>query len=196
MDEQDWIARSQQGHLESFNRLVERYQGQVYNLVYRMLGDAGIAEDVTQEAFISAYRGIGSLRGQNFRAWLFRIAANACHDWQRKRLRHPERSLDALTDDEDAGELQFPADAPGPEARALMAELSRLLQDGLAQLPRDQRTVVVLSDIQGMSYEEIGTVTGANLGTVKSRLSRGRARLRAFLLAHRELLPREYRLSG
>lgn len=195
MDEQDWIARSQQGHLESFNHLVERYQGQVYNLTYRMLGDAAAAEDVTQETFISAYRGIARLRGGNFRAWVFRIAVNACHDWQRQRLRHPERSLDALTEGDESGELKVPAEEHGPEDVVLMGELSHLLQDGLAQLPPDQRTVVVLSDIQGMSYEEIGEVTGANLGTVKSRLSRGRARLRDFLLANRELLPRAYRLS-
>ncbi|MBI4497211.1 MAG: sigma-70 family RNA polymerase sigma factor [Chloroflexi bacterium] len=195
MDEQDCIARSQQGHLESFNRLVEHYQGQVYHLAYRMLGDATAAEDVAQEAFFSAYRALASFRGQNFRAWLFRITVNACHDWQRKRQRHPERSLDALTDNREDDELKIPADVESPEDMALLGELSHLLQAGLDHLPADQRSVVVLSDIQGLSYEEIATVTGASLGTVKSRLSRGRARLRDFLLAHRELLPREYRLS-
>ena len=126
MEERDWIARSQHGDLESFNRLVERYQDQAYSLVYRILGDAAGAEDVVQEAFIAAYRGVGGLRGENFRAWLLRIAVNACHDWQRKRLRHPEISLDAQADQDDAGELKLPAAGDGPEEHALLTELSHL----------------------------------------------------------------------
>lgn len=194
MDEQQLVARSQAGDLAAFNTLVERYQHYVYTTVYRMTGSVPVAEDLTQDAFIAAWKHIGSLRGGNFRAWAVRIAVNACHDHLRRNRRRPERSLDAYADDPD-DELKFPSDDPGPEDTALTAELGHLIQQGLAALPDDQRTVLVLSDIQGMSYDEIADVTGAALGTVKSRLSRARTRLREFLLTQRELLPDKYRPS-
>lgn len=194
MDEQQLVARSQAGDLAAFNLLVERYQQYVYSTVYRMVGSVPVAEDVTQDAFIAAWKNIGSLRGGNFRAWATRIAVNACHDYLRRTKRRPERSLDAYADDPD-DELKFPSGDPTPEDAALTAELGHVIQDGLALLPDDQRAVLVLSDIQGMSYEEIAEVTGAQLGTVKSRLSRARSRLREFLLTQRELLPDKYRPS-
>lgn len=194
MDEQHLVARCQAGDLAAFNTLVERYQHYVYSTVYRMIGSVPIAEDVTQDAFIAAWKNVNSLRGGNFRAWVVRIAVNAGHDYLRRTKRRPERSLDAYADDPD-DELKFPSNDPSPEDSVLTAELGHLIQDGLALLPDDQRTVLVLSDIQGMSYDEIADVTGAALGTVKSRLSRARTRLREFLLTQRELLPDKYRPS-
>ncbi|MCX6022702.1 MAG: sigma-70 family RNA polymerase sigma factor [Chloroflexi bacterium] len=193
MDEPQLLARCQAGDLTAFNVLVERYQGQVFGAAYRMLGQAAAAEDVTQEAFISAWKNLRSLRGDNFRAWLLRIAINGCHDYLRRSLRHPERSLDAYADDPD-DELKFPSGDPGPEETALTGELRAVIDEGLATLPADQRAAVVLFDMQGLTYEEIAEVTGASLGTVKSRLSRGRGRLREYLSVRRELLPRAYRL--
>src|SRR5262249_28369417 len=122
MDEAGLIAASQRGDLSAFNALVERYQGQVFGAVYRMLGNPTSAEDVTQDAFVSAWKNLKSLRGENFRAWLLRIAINACHDQLRRARRHPERSLDAFADDPE-DELKFPSDDPGPEEAALTAEL-------------------------------------------------------------------------
>ena len=182
------VQASRQGDLASFNLLVERYQGQVYNVALRMLRDFPAAEDVTQDTFLSAYRNIGSYRGGMFRAWLFRIAMNAARDALRRRARRPAASLDTYMEGETT-----PRDVPdpdsGPEEVALQHERQRVLGDLLMELPQDQRTVLVLSDVQGLSYEEIAQATGEALGTVKSRLSRARTRLRDLLRNHGELFP-------
>ena len=191
MDEQDLISRSRAGDLDAFNVLVERYQRLVYNVALRMLGSAESAEDATQDTFLSAYRAVGRFRGGSFKAWILRIAANSCHDKMRVTRRARVGSLDSLM--EESGDFIRDNEAESPEDYALRRELGRLLSEGLASLPEDQRLVVVLSDIQGLSYEEISEAAGCSLGTVKSRLSRGRARLRDFLLQRRELLPSGFR---
>ena len=183
--EEELISRSREGDLDCFNRLVELYEREVYNLSLRMLGNAQAAEDATQDTFLSAYRGIGGFRGGSFRAWLLRIAANSCRDQLRRSRRRPFTSLDAL--EEDTSQLVHPGESP--EDYALRKGLASEIERGLASLPADQRLVVILCDIQGLSYEEVARVTGGSLGTVKSRLSRGRARLRDYLLARGELFP-------
>lgn len=188
------VAAAQRGDVESFNALVRLYEGRVYNLSYRMLGDSESAADASQETFLSAYRNLRSFRGGSFRSWLMRIATNACYDALRIRKRRPTVSLSGdEDDDEDSTPLQIPDETSGPDDLVLRRELAAAIQTGLGLLPEDQRLTVVLSDIQGMAYEEIAQITGANLGTVKSRLSRGRARLREVLRAG-ELLPLRYRL--
>ncbi len=193
-EEQRLIAAAQRGDVESFNALVRLYEGRVYNLGYRMLGDADSAADASQEAFLSAFRNIRSFRGGSFRSWLLRIATNACYDVLRAKKRRPSVSLDASDPDADDSPLQIADDHESPDDLALRRELAVAIQEGLAHLPEDQRLVVVLSDVQGLAYEEIAQITNANLGTVKSRLSRGRARMREVLRAG-ELLPMRYRLS-
>jgi RNA polymerase sigma-70 factor (ECF subfamily) len=194
--EQQLIEASRGGDVESFNQLVRLYEGRVYNLSYRILGDADSAADAAQDAFFAAYRNLKSFRGGSFRSWLFRIATNTCYDVLRARKRRPTTSLDAaLNAAPDDQEVYMPEPAdPGeaPDDVVLRRELSRAIEHGLAQLPDDQRTVVVLCDVQGMSYNEAADIVNANLGTVKSRLSRGRARLRDILRAG-ELLPARYR---
>ena len=191
MEEQELISRSRAGDVEAFNLLVERYQRSAYNLALRMLGNTEAAEDATQDAFLSAYRAIGKFRGGSFKAWILRITANSCHDKMRVSRRARVTSLDTLL--EVSGELPLGDDAESPEDYVLRRELGRFLSEGLVYLPEDQRLAVILCDIQGLSYEEICQVTGSSLGTVKSRLNRGRARLRDFLLQRRELLPPEFR---
>ncbi len=193
MDEALLIAASREGRVEAFNALVERYQGLVYNVAYRMLGNADAAADVTQEAFLSAYEGLGRFRGGSFRAWLLRIATNVCYDQLRARSHRHQDSLEGMLETGD--DLGLAADPRlSPESFALSAELLAAIGEGLKTLPADQRAAVVLSDVQGLSYEEIAEVMDCSLGTVKSRLSRGRARLRDFLLRQRELLPPRFRL--
>jgi RNA polymerase sigma-70 factor (ECF subfamily) len=194
-DEQALIARSQEGEVHAFNLLVERYQNRVYALSYRMLGDADAAADITQDVFFSAYRNIGRYRGGSFVAWLLRIATNACYDQLRARKRRPQTSLDAF--DPEAGEAppQFTDPGESPDERTIRDELAREIERRLGDLPDDQRLVVILSDIQGHSYDEISAITGWPLGTVKSRLSRGRTHLRDALRAG-ELLPAHYRLES
>lgn len=191
------VAAAQRGDVESFNALVRLYEGRVYNLSYRMLGDADSAADASQDAFLAAYRNLGAFRGGSFRSWLLRIATNACYDILRSRKRRPAMSLDAAMDveDDDAAPLQIADPGESPDEFALRRELAQAIEIGLAELPEDQRLVLILCDLQGLAYDEIAEVTGANLGTVKSRLSRGRARLRD-LLRQGELLPSRFRHEG
>ncbi len=202
-DEEQLIIRSQRGDVNAFNQLVLRYQQTLYTVVFRMLGDYDVASDVTQDAFMAAFRGIHTYRGgSSFRAWLLRIGSNAACDYWRRNQRHPAESLDVLTEEDEphSPELLSALATKGtegnPEEYLLTQELQGLIQLGLEQLPLDQRVAVVLCDIQGLSYEEVAVTTETNLGTVRSRISRGRARLRQYLFKHKELLPGNYRLTS
>lgn len=193
MDEASLIAASQEGRVAAFNALVERYQTLVYNVAYRILGDGDAAADATQDTFIAAYEGLSRFRGGSFRAWLLRIATNNCYDQLRARRQRRQDSLEDILEGGD--DLDLASDQRlTPENFALSAEMLEAIAEGLQALPVDQRAAVVLSDVQGLSYEEIAEVMGCSLGTVKSRLSRGRARLRDILLRQRELLPSRLRL--
>ena len=191
LDELELVERSRQGDLEAFNAIVAAYQDRVYNLCLRMLGSSQAAEDATQEAFLSAYRNVGRMRGASLRAWLFRIAANACIDELRRRRRHAQVSLEAppphAADEESERAMEVADPAAGPEQLALRVEVCEALQTELLRLPPDQRLAVVLCDVEGLSYEEIAASMGSSIGTVKSRISRGRARLRAALRSRPEL---------
>jgi RNA polymerase sigma-70 factor (ECF subfamily) len=194
MDEATWISDACRGNLNAFNQLVLMYQGVVYNTAYRILGDVDAADDATQEAFISAFRALGGYRGGSFRAWLLRIVTNSCYDYLRYKQRRPSSSLEAvLIDPQQTARLV--ATEEGPEEHVLRSELSDLLQAGINSLPAEQRITLVLADVQGFSYQEVADMTDTSLGTVKSRLSRGRARLRDYLLDRKELLPAKYRLN-
>ncbi len=194
-DEAELIERSRAGELDAFNALVLIYQRQVYNLCLRMLRSPQAAEDATQEAFIAGFRAMGRFRGGSFRAWLLRIAANACLDELRRRRSRPQVPLDAPSSDERPAPEPPAPDEPLDE-RAQRHELARCLEQGLAALPADQRLAVVLRDVQGLAYEEVAQATGSSLGTVKSRISRGRAALRDYLGSHAELLPSRFRPSS
>ncbi len=178
------IERAQAGDLSAFNQLVLNYQGLAYNVAYGLLGDADAAVDATQDGFIKAYRAVGRYWGGSFKAWLLRIITNTCYDALRSRKRQRARigSLDdLLVDPEHAATLRDRH--AGPHEVAERHELRRTIQLGLNTLPVDQRTVVFLYDVEGFSYEEIAAATGMPMGSVKSRLSRGRAHLRDYLLA-------------
>ena len=197
MDENALIQSARKGDVDAFNHLVLVYQHQVYNLAFRIMGEEAAAADATQEAFISAYNHLKDFRGGSFKSWLLRIVTNACYDDLRRRKRRPATSLDDLVSGEDGeNEFDLPSPADSPETIIQRREVVDLIQRGITTLPDDQRIVLVLSDVQGMSYEEIAEITRSNLGTVKSRLSRGRARLREYLQAHGELLPENYRLES
>ena len=193
MDEPDLIQSAQRGDIDAFNTLVLAYQAQVYNVAYRILGEQPAAADATQEAFISAWKGLRSFRGGSFKSWLLRTVTNACYDALRYNKRRPASSLEALGDNPDdpeaAGYDEFiAADQESPAAAAERSELHRAIAAGVRLLPPDQRITFVLSDVLGMSYDEIADNMQASLGTVKSRLSRARARLRDYLLTQTELI--------
>ncbi len=183
-DEAAVIARAADGDRTAFAQLMEHYQGACYGLAWRLLGDADQAADATQDAFIHAYRAIGGYRGGVFRSWLLRITANASYDILRRAQRRPSSPLP----DPEEGAPELPdAAAVNPVAEATRSELYRHLELALARLPADQRTAVVLCDVYGMDYNEVASMTESALGTVKSRIHRGRLRLRELLADHREL---------
>lgn len=193
-EEQRLVQDSQNGDVEAFNQIVLFYQQRIYTTCYRMLGDSESSADATQDTFISAFRKIHTFRGGLFRSWLTRIAINTCYDILRSKKRRPTSSLDAAMFPADQASASFDPADPGesPDEYVQRQELGNAIQKALRMLPEDQRIVVILSDIQGMSYQEVAESTGNNLGTVKSRLSRGRSRLRDILKTE-ELLPARYR---
>ena len=178
------VARALEGDLGAFNQLVEAYQDLCHALVARMVPDPDQAADAVQEAFFSAYRNLRSYRGPSFRGWLTRIAVNAAMDLQRARKRRPVSPYPELEDDT----WQPPA---GPEADpvsiATAAERGRALAAALNAIAADQRNAIVLYDVEGYDYAEIADMTGVSLGTVKSRIHRGRLALRALLEERMEL---------
>jgi RNA polymerase sigma-70 factor (ECF subfamily) len=194
-DEALLIARCRQGDVTAFNCLVERYQDVAYGLALRMLGSADAAADVTQDAFLSAFRAMGGFRGTAFRPWLLRIVSNGCYDVFRERGRHPSVSLDSILapsadDDQGSSLASLPLDHQwDPERAVLRGEVIAAIRAAVLELAPEQRLALVLSDVQGLSYEEIADVMQTSLGTVKSRISRGRARLRDLLRERGELLP-------
>jgi RNA polymerase sigma-70 factor (ECF subfamily) len=195
MDEDALIAAARKGDLRAFNQLVLLYQSLAYNVAYRILTNPDAAADATQDAFLSAFKAMKQFRGGSFKSWLLRIVTNASYDQLRYKQRRPSSSLDALPVEADHT-YYLEDEAELPDEFVERQELNELIQAGISELPVEQRAVLVLSDVQGMSYKEIAESLDISLGTVKSRLSRGRAKLRDFLLGKGELLPARYRLSG
>ncbi|NPV69284.1 MAG: sigma-70 family RNA polymerase sigma factor [Firmicutes bacterium] len=183
--EDNLIAKARSGSVAAFEQLVYAYEKRVYNLALRMMGNPDDASDVAQEAFLRAYSSLREFRGDSsFSTWLYRIVSNICLDELRRRKRQRVSYLDEPIEGED-GEMtrQVAAPAPGPEEVIEEAEVRELVQRGIALLPEDHRIIVVLRDLQGLSYEEISQTLGLNLGTVKSRLNRARAALKDRLSA-------------
>ena len=195
MDELSIIKQAQKGSLSAFNQLVMAYQGTAYNVAYRVIGNGESAADACQDAFLKAYKAIHQYQGGSFKSWLLRIVTNTCYDHIRYKNRRPATSLEDLTENPDDHSNKLVSEAEPPEDHVLRGELHNMIQLGINQLPEDQRIVLVLSDVQGLSYQEVADIIEQPLGTVKSRLSRGRHRLRNFLLKQQELLPSRYRLN-
>ena len=163
-----------------FDELVHRYHKQAYNIAYRMTGNHADAEDLSQDAFLKAYRFFGSYRRDlPFDNWLYRIMSNIFVDWLRRRPKVHIRSLDEpIQQEEGQATLDLPDSADGPEALTISSELGEEMQKALNTLQKDFRLTVILSDIEGLSYEEVSDVMGCSIGTVRSRLHRGRKLLR------------------
>jgi RNA polymerase sigma-70 factor (ECF subfamily) len=197
MDEVALIGLAREGDLDAFNRLVLEYQDMAFNVAARMLDDNDAAEDVTQTAFLSAYRSLDSFRGGSFRAWVMRMVSNACYDELRRRKRRPTVSLEPVNEDDE--EIESPAwladDEPSPETQLERAELEQALQTCLKGLPEEFRAVVLMVDVEGLDYQEVSLATGKPLGTVKSRLARARLKMRDCLRQYWELLPSVFRLD-
>ena len=185
-DDATLIARSQDGDLAAFDALVLRHQQEVFAVAMRMLGDRDEAQDVAQDAFVRAFRCLGTFRGQaKLSTWLVSITMNLCRNrrrWWARHRRFVVASLDDPIETEEGTLTHEVADpAPSPATMAERRERHQQLTGALQMLSEGERSIVVLRDIQGYSYEEIADVLHCRVGTVKSRLSRARLRLRALL---------------
>lgn len=186
------VSLSKDGSLDAFNSLVERYQAPVHNLCLRLLGSPQAAEDAAQEAFLSAYRALNRFDGGNVRSWLLRIAANQSKDELRRRRRKDQAgSLNQIFDTADVP-IELPDQAESIEQLIERKELGGQLHAALLGIPFDQRQAIVLSDIYGYRYDEIAAMTATSVGTIKSRIHRGRQQLRKVLAVQPEL----FRTSG
>jgi RNA polymerase sigma-70 factor, ECF subfamily len=178
------VEQALAGELAAFNRLVELYQDYLLAMTLRIVRDRETAEDAVQEAFFSAYRNLQRFSGSSFRAWLTRIALNASKDLLRKRKRRPADPYPEWEDDT----WQPPApESEGPEQVALVTQQRQALARAMQEVTDDQRTAIVLYDVQGYDYAEIAQLTGVSVGTVKSRIHRGRLTLRERLGSAMEL---------
>ena len=172
------------GDANAFETLVTAYEKTVYNLALRMVGNPQDAEDMTQEAFLKAYNSLDSFRGDSkFSVWLYRIVSNVCLDHLRKKNRRSTVSLSVEDDEGEEIQLDIPDTALSPEAMLEQKLTREAVRRGLQSLDEDARQILLLREIQGLSYEEIAQALSLESGTVKSRIFRARKKLCAFLLA-------------
>ncbi len=176
------IAQVQNGDSASFEKLVLENQTKVYNLALRMVGSEQDAYDMSQEAFIKAYNSIALFRGDSrFSVWLYRLTTNVCLDFLRSEGRRAHGSLTYISEEEDEKELEIPDDRFSPETLMEKKKLREAVNKGLMSLPKDYRAILLLREIDGLSYEEIAEALSLEEGTVKSRIFRARKRLCAIL---------------
>lgn len=198
LDDEEIVSRARGGDLSTFHELVDRHQSAVFNVVLRTVNDPESAEDITQDAFVRAWKSLSQFRGGNVRGWLMRIAINRAYDTLRSQKRKPSTSLDELEYESVPRWSTQTSAAEQPETFVDRNALATVLEQVLARLPDDQRTAVLLVDMQGFSYQEAAGIMGVAPGTIKSRMSRARAKLRQDLRAESrssELFDRFVRLE-
>lgn len=191
------IQAAQRGDLEAFNLLILRYQNLLFSIALRLLNDEDSAADAVQEALISAFRRFHTFRGDSLKSWLARVVVNASYDELRKKRRQHSVQLEQLNAEGDEIESSSWLVDPqaDPELQFESDELEGAIQRSLDKLPSVYRLMLVLVDIEGMSYEEAAMAAGIPVGTVKSRLARARVQMQRSLQASGELLPATYRME-
>ena len=181
LQEQMWIDNARQGDQAAFEQLVRLYEKRVFALTLRMCRNPEDAAEASQEAFLSAWQGLAFFRGESsFATWLYRLASNACVDLLRREGRRQNAAGPSLNDEEARVEVRDPA--PSPQEQAERSELREQIEAGLQALTPDHRQVLILREMHQLSYDEIAQVLDVDVGTVKSRINRGRKQLRNFLL--------------
>ena len=183
MTEQELVSRARAGDQDAFEQLVLANQNKVYTLTFRMVNDREEAEDLAQEAFLKAWQGLPSFQGDSsFSTWVYRLATNVCIDFLRKQKRRKDIEPVVSLDDEESGWTE-PADwDQDPQRHLEQSERTAAVSRGLQALPDHHRQVLVMRELSGLSYQEIGQALGLDPGTVKSRISRARLALRKILL--------------
>jgi RNA polymerase sigma-70 factor, ECF subfamily len=180
--DEELVARSRTGDMDSFNQLILRWERPIYALAYRVIGQEEDARDVAQETFLRAFRALPGFKGQaKFSSWIYRIALNLCRDWIRRKKRTP---VSQLPEDVDLSELAA-EQGPTESVEELVArrELSAVVEEAMTLLPEEQRTAVILKEYHGMTFQEIADLQGCPLSTVKTRLYQGLSVLRKHLKA-------------
>lgn len=191
MNEDFLIKKAKKGDSAAFSALMEQHFAMIYNLALRMSGNPDDASDLTQEVMIKLFKNIGAFEGKSkFSTWVYRVASNTCLDELRKIKRKKTVSLDAEYETED-GSVGYEAEdtASTPDVSAERSELKTIVAKAVSRLGEEYRTAVILRDINGLSYTEIAEVIGCSVGTVKSRISRGRANLK-------EILEKDFKIGG
>lgn len=186
LSETELIRLCQEGDMDAFNTLVEKYQTQVINIAYGMLSDKEDACDAAQEAFVKIYKSIGSFKGKSaLSTWIYRIVSNVCNDMLRKRRRNANTVSISVQDD--SKDMEITDSAPTPEELLELSEQQRILRTAITELSAEYREIITLSDIEQLRYEEISEILKCPVGTVKSRLNRARNALKKKILKNREL---------
>lgn len=196
LEEQLLVERSKKGDKEAFEHLVLLYENKVYTTAYRFMGNYADASDLAQDAFIKIYQALPGFRGDSsFGTWIFHITVNVCRDELRKRKRRPTVSLDDNSGEYNNSTYDICSNDPGPEEMLDRSETQAMIQSCLNTLSDDYREIIVLREIQELTYEEIAEVLGCSLGTVKSRLSRARQALKEKINKKMELISQSKRLA-
>ena len=197
VSEKALIRAAQRGDLEAFNLLILRYQNLLFGIALRLLNDEDAASDAVQEALISAFRRFSTFRGDSLKSWLARVVVNACYDELRRKQRQHSVPLEQFNAEGDEIETSYWLVDPqaDPEVQFESSEIQTAIQHSLDKLPSVYRLMLVLVDIEGLSYEEAAMAAGIPVGTVKSRLARARLQMQKSLQASAELLPASYRME-
>jgi len=184
----DILQKAASGDMDAFETLIVQYEKLIYNIAWRIMGNAEDAKDIAQEAIIKIYRNLAACKSLDlFKAWAAKITHNTCMDELRRRKNKATESYDAMLEegraDADIRGVELGSSvSDSPEAALMQKELQGIIADGLGKLSDEHRALLVLRDVQGISYEEIADITNLPLGTVKSRISRGRSNLKRILL--------------
>jgi RNA polymerase sigma-70 factor (ECF subfamily) len=191
------IQAAQRGDLEAFNLLILRYQNLLFGIALRLLNDEDVAADAVQDALISAFRRFNTFRGESLRSWLARVVVNACYDEMRRRRRQHSVPLELFNAEGEEIETSYWLGDPqsDPALQFESTELESAIQKCMDKLPPIYRVVLVLVDVEGLSYEEAASAAGVPVGTVKSRLARARLQMQKSLQMSGELLPASYQVD-
>ncbi len=187
MNKHELIEKASKNNVEAFEKLISPYTNKLLNHAFRILKNREDAEDALQEAYLKIYSSLDKFEGNSsFKTWIYKIVTNVCLDMLRNQKKISKTSLN-VTNEDGNQEIEIPDDTYSPDVSAQKKAALEALKDALNDLDDDHKIVITLRDIDGLSYEDIANITSTNVGTVKSRISRARMRLKKLLEKNKEL---------